>query len=56
MDLGDEETRMLRALVVMSRQIVGMLMRERNRVSGASFGVTGNIERVIGALEEKWRS
>jgi len=51
-DLGDEETRRLRALVVRRRQVVEMLMGERNRLCRASYGVRGNIERVIGALEE----
>lgn len=53
--LPDAETQTLRALVTRRRQVVEMLVAEKNRRRGAVPAVRGRIERVIVLLEQELR-
>lgn len=53
--LPDAQTQTLRALVTRRRQVVEMLVAEKNRRRGAVPAVRGRIERVIVLLEQELR-
>lgn len=54
-ELADEELRTLQALIARRRQLIEMIMMEKNRLSGAHAAIRSSIQRTIRMLEKQMK-